>query len=77
MESSTGDDRGATHSEGPGPGGQGARTYAAIDLGTNNCRMLIARPADLPSPTFLRPPKRASRRRERSLGFAQAGAAIA
>ncbi len=45
MESSTGDDRDATHPQGPAPGGQGARTYAAIDLGTNNCRMLIARPA--------------------------------
>ncbi|SFR78250.1 Ppx/GppA phosphatase family protein [Sphingomonas jatrophae] len=26
------------------PGRHGARTYAALDLGTNNCRLLIARP---------------------------------
>lgn len=27
------------------PGAGGRRTYAALDLGTNNCRLLIARPA--------------------------------
>ena len=27
-----------------GPGGEGRATYAALDLGTNNCRLLVARP---------------------------------
>jgi exopolyphosphatase/guanosine-5'-triphosphate,3'-diphosphate pyrophosphatase len=35
----SGRDQAHTHGEGPG-----ARTYAALDLGTNNCRLLIARP---------------------------------
>ncbi|MDP9085352.1 MAG: Ppx/GppA family phosphatase [Pseudomonadota bacterium] len=31
----------------PSPGGHGQRhTYGAVDLGTNNCRLLIARPDD-------------------------------
>jgi len=30
----------------PPPRVNGRRTYAALDLGTNNCRLLIARPAD-------------------------------
>jgi exopolyphosphatase/guanosine-5'-triphosphate,3'-diphosphate pyrophosphatase len=30
---------------GAAPGAAGAATYAALDLGTNNCRLLIARPA--------------------------------
>lgn len=29
----------------PGPAGSGRQAYAAIDLGTNNCRLLIARPS--------------------------------
>jgi exopolyphosphatase/guanosine-5'-triphosphate,3'-diphosphate pyrophosphatase len=29
----------------PQPGERGGATYAALDLGTNNCRLLIARPA--------------------------------
>ncbi|WP_247657758.1 Ppx/GppA phosphatase family protein [Aquabacter sp. L1I39] len=29
---------------GLGPGARGERVYAALDLGTNNCRLLIARP---------------------------------
>jgi exopolyphosphatase / guanosine-5'-triphosphate,3'-diphosphate pyrophosphatase len=28
----------------PSAGGQADRTYAALDLGTNNCRLLVARP---------------------------------
>jgi exopolyphosphatase / guanosine-5'-triphosphate,3'-diphosphate pyrophosphatase len=28
-----------------GPSGEGRPTYAALDLGTNNCRLLVARPA--------------------------------
>src|ERR1700757_3718588 len=27
-----------------GPGDRGGATYAALDLGTNNCRLLVARP---------------------------------
>jgi exopolyphosphatase/guanosine-5'-triphosphate,3'-diphosphate pyrophosphatase len=30
---------------GTGPAGARAATYAALDLGTNNCRLLVARPA--------------------------------
>ena len=33
----------ATHGNAPRPGGRAA-AYAALDLGTNNCRLLIARP---------------------------------
>jgi exopolyphosphatase / guanosine-5'-triphosphate,3'-diphosphate pyrophosphatase len=37
---------GAGASLGAGPGGdRGGPTYAALDLGTNNCRLLVARPA--------------------------------
>src|SRR4051812_18604308 len=28
-----------------GPSGDGRPTYAALDLGTNNCRLLVARPS--------------------------------
>ena len=31
--------------DGGGAGGRAATTYAALDLGTNNCRLLVARPA--------------------------------
>jgi exopolyphosphatase/guanosine-5'-triphosphate,3'-diphosphate pyrophosphatase len=30
---------------GEAPGSRGSSTYAALDLGTNNCRLLVARPA--------------------------------
>ncbi|HEY6025949.1 MAG TPA: hypothetical protein VIV09_03540, partial [Pseudolabrys sp.] len=39
---------GRRSSERPEPGASGDRggpTYAALDLGTNNCRLLVARPA--------------------------------
>jgi exopolyphosphatase / guanosine-5'-triphosphate,3'-diphosphate pyrophosphatase len=40
--------RGGWHAPGPGDVGlsdRGGATYAALDLGTNNCRLLVARPA--------------------------------
>ena len=48
------DDREARHRPGPKRGyrrrgrrrGKWAHTYAALDLGTNNCRLLVARPRD-------------------------------
>src|SRR3954466_9331063 len=43
-----GRERGDRRSSGPYDGGNGAdrggATYAALDLGTNNCRLLVARP---------------------------------
>jgi exopolyphosphatase/guanosine-5'-triphosphate,3'-diphosphate pyrophosphatase len=36
---------GAGPRDGAGAGSDGAVTYAALDLGTNNCRLLVARPA--------------------------------
>ena len=45
MELNTGEDTGSGGSRHLRRRGRRPRTYAAIDLGTNNCRMLIARPA--------------------------------
>jgi exopolyphosphatase/guanosine-5'-triphosphate,3'-diphosphate pyrophosphatase len=38
-------DGGARHASGPRPPPHPRQAYAAIDLGTNNCRLLIARPS--------------------------------
>ena len=38
-------DRGS-HGSGGKDAARGAATYAALDLGTNNCRLLVARPTN-------------------------------
>ena len=39
-------DSAASPSEASAENGSGARTYAALDLGTNNCRLLVAAPSE-------------------------------